>query len=138
MMMVAHKEYERKRSYSFAILPRPANAIKCASLTSHWLWPHCLRQNEITHQSQTGAGRKKVSDWLVYKIYNDALFGPRIKRRVQRLLLDHPEGLTERGHDWYFGYLVCTYTQVYFGIKTLLNYQSVMQEIFQYCFQQEN
>ena len=47
-------------------------------------------------------------------------------------------GLNDRGHDWYFGYLVCAYTQVYFGIKTLLNYQSVTQEIFQYCFQQEN
>jgi len=75
---------------------------------------------------------------LAKKIYNDTLFGPRIQRRVQRLLLDHPEGLNERGHDWYFGYLVCAYTQVYFGIKNLLNYQSVTQEIFQYCFQQEN
>lgn len=125
MMMVAHKEYERKRDQMrFAY-----KSLVVAALSSS------KRNNTpITDRGW----QEKVSDWLVYKIYNDALFGPRIKRRVQRLLLDHPEGLTERGHDWYFGYLVCAYTQVYFGIKTLLNYQSVTQEIFQYCFQQEN
>ena len=125
MMMVAHKEYERKRDQMrFAY-----KSLVVAALSSS------KRNNTpITDRGW----QEKVSDWLVYKIYNDALFGPRIKRRVQRLLLDHPEGLTEHGHDWYFGYLVCAYTQVYFGIKTLLNYQSITQEIFQYCFQQEN
>lgn len=65
------------------------------------------------------------------KLFNDTLYGPRIQRRLKRLLADHPDGLPERGHDWYFGYLVCAYSQVHYGNKNLLNFTYVTQEIFE-------
>ncbi|MDV7740348.1 hypothetical protein GA715_09390 [Leuconostoc mesenteroides] len=64
------------------------------------------------------------------------IFGPRILKRLQRLFVDHPDGLSESGHDWYFGYLVCAYTQTHFGIKNLLNYPSVTKELFSLCLTQ--
>ncbi|MCK8605693.1 hypothetical protein LNP18_06195 [Leuconostoc citreum] len=70
---------------------------------------------------------------LAEKIFNDELFGPRIKRRLDSLIAEHSEGLTERGHDWYFGYLVCAYTQRHYGINTLLNFPTVTREIFFLC-----
>lgn len=73
---------------------------------------------------------------LAKAIFNDAIFGPRIVKRLQRLFIDHPDGLSESGHDWYFGYLVCAYTQMHFGIKNLLNYPSVTKELFSLCLTQ--
>ncbi|MBS0941852.1 MULTISPECIES: hypothetical protein [Leuconostoc] len=70
---------------------------------------------------------------LAQAIFDDTIFGPRILKRLQRLLFDHPDGLNESGHDWYFGYLVCAYTQAHFGIKNLLNYSSVTKELFSLC-----
>ncbi|MCT3045405.1 hypothetical protein EFN36_02735 [Leuconostoc mesenteroides] len=73
---------------------------------------------------------------LAQAIFDDAIFGPRILKRLQRLFVDHPDGLSESGHDWYFGYLVCAYTQTHFGIKNLLNYPSVTKELFSLCLTQ--
>ena len=73
---------------------------------------------------------------LAQAIFDDTIFGPRILKRLQRLFIDHPEGLSEAGHDWYFGYLVCAYTQMHFGIKNLLNYSSVTKELFSLCLTQ--
>ncbi|CCF24745.1 MULTISPECIES: hypothetical protein [Leuconostoc] len=73
---------------------------------------------------------------LAQEIFDDAIFGPRILKRLQRLFVDHPDGLSESGHDWYFGYLVCAYTQTHFGIKNLLNYPSVTKELFSLCLAQ--
>ena len=73
---------------------------------------------------------------LAQTIFNDAIFGPRIVQRIHRLLVDHPDGLSESGHDWYFGYLVCAYTQTHFGIKNLRNYPSVTKELFSLCLTQ--
>ncbi|MGC2922101.1 hypothetical protein ACPUD2_08450 [Leuconostoc mesenteroides subsp. dextranicum] len=70
---------------------------------------------------------------LAQTIFDDAVFGPRILKRLQRLFVDHPDGLSESGHDWYFGYLVCAYTQTHFGIKKLLNYPSVTKDLFSLC-----
>lgn len=70
---------------------------------------------------------------LAQAIFDDEIFGPRILKRLQRLFVDHPNGLSESGHDWYFGYLVCAYTQTHFGIKNLLNYPSVTKELFSLC-----
>ncbi|MFT9031685.1 MULTISPECIES: hypothetical protein [Leuconostoc] len=70
---------------------------------------------------------------LAQAIFEDAIFGPRILKRLQRLFVDHPDGLSESGHDWYFGYLVCAYTQTHFSIKNLLNYPSVTKELFSLC-----
>ncbi len=70
---------------------------------------------------------------LAQAIFDDAIFGPRILKRLQRLFVEHPDGLSESGHDWYFGYLVCAYTQTHFGIKNLLNYPSVTKALFSLC-----
>lgn len=70
---------------------------------------------------------------LAAQIFEDGVYGQRIKKRLQRLILDHPTGLSETGHDWYFGYLVCAYTQTHFGIKNLRNYPTVTKEIFARC-----
>ncbi|GHC27361.1 hypothetical protein [Leuconostoc lactis] len=73
---------------------------------------------------------------LAQEIFDDVIFSPRILKRLQRLFVDHPDGLSESGHDWYFGYLVCAYTQTHFGIKNLLNYPSVTKELFSLCLKQ--
>ncbi|WP_349535077.1 hypothetical protein [Leuconostoc citreum] len=70
---------------------------------------------------------------LANQIMQDPIYGPRIDRRIKRLLNDRPDGLARIGHHWYFGYLVCAYTQTHYGIKTLLNYSSVTEEIFDAC-----
>ncbi|WAM37652.1 hypothetical protein [Leuconostoc pseudomesenteroides] len=70
---------------------------------------------------------------LAQAIFDDAIFGPRLLKRLQCLFAQHPDGLNESGHDWYFGYLVCAYTQTHFGIKTLLHYPSVTKELFSLC-----
>ncbi|BAX72874.1 hypothetical protein LEMES_01431 [Leuconostoc mesenteroides] len=70
---------------------------------------------------------------LANEMYLDGLYGPRIQRRVKRLLLDHSDGLSEVGHHWYFGYLVNAYVKTHYGIKMLLNADSVTNEIFHLC-----
>ncbi|MBE4726367.1 hypothetical protein [Leuconostoc citreum] len=73
---------------------------------------------------------------LANLIFTDAIYGPRILRRVNRLLIDHPDGLSESGHDWYFGYLVCAYTQTHYGIKNLPHFTAVTKELFALCLTQ--
>lgn len=74
---------------------------------------------------------------LASKIIHDPVYGPKINRRIKRLLLERPTGLPKQGHHWYFGYLVCAYTQTNYGIKTLLNYPSVTAELFDLCIDAE-
>ncbi|MCQ6659743.1 hypothetical protein [Leuconostoc citreum] len=73
---------------------------------------------------------------LAHEILEDKIFGPRVLKRLNHLLMAHPNGLSESGHDWYFGYLVCAYTQTHYGVKNLLNYPSVTKELFVLCTQQ--
>ena len=73
---------------------------------------------------------------LAQDILEDKVFGPRVLRRLNHLLMAHPNGLSESGHDWYFGYLVCAYTQTHYGVKNLLNYPSVTKKLFVLCTQQ--
>jgi len=73
---------------------------------------------------------------LAQDILEDKVFGPRVLRRLNHLLMAHPNGLSESGHDWYFGYLVCAYTQTHYGVKNLLNYPSVTKNLFVLCTQQ--
>ncbi|WP_349535489.1 hypothetical protein [Leuconostoc citreum] len=70
---------------------------------------------------------------LANQIMQDSIYGPRIERRIKRLLAERSDVLAKQGHHWYFGYLVCAYTQTHYGIKTLLNYSSVTEEIFDAC-----
>ena len=72
---------------------------------------------------------------LARAMFDDAIYGPRILRRVRRLYIEHPEGFTESCHDWYFGYLVCAYTQAHYGIKNLPHFTSVTRELFALCLE---
>lgn len=79
---------------------------------------------------------KPVYPGLAKAIYSDSKYGPKIQRRWRRLLFEHQDGLTERGHDWYFGYLVSAYVKTHFGINQLLNFTSVTLELFYLCVNQ--
>jgi len=72
----------------------------------------------------------------LFELQTLCVFGPRVLRRLNHLLMAHPNGLSESGHDWYFGYLVCAYTQTHYGVKNLLNYPSVTKKLFVLCTQQ--
>lgn len=75
---------------------------------------------------------------LADKILSDAYYGPKIHKRCDRLLAQHPEGLLLEESHWYFGYLVSAFTQVSYGIKTLRNEPSVSEDIFKLLFSPES
>ncbi|MCK8605750.1 hypothetical protein LNP18_06480 [Leuconostoc citreum] len=83
---------------------------------------------------QKMGNQKPTYPGLAQKIFEDEIYGPRIQRRVKRLLSERSSGLTKAGHNWYFGYLVCAYTQTHYGIKHLENFTSVTGQIFDLCF----
>lgn len=81
---------------------------------------------------------KPIYPGLAQAIYEDAIYGPRIQRRLKRLVAERSEGLNRIGHHWYFGYLVCAYTQTHYGVKNLLNFPSVTEEIYDLCLAANN
>lgn len=90
------------------------------------------KEYPLLYQEQVDG--KPTYPGLAEEIFQDAIYGPRIHRRLAQLLADRPDGLNKDNHDWYFGYLVCAYTQTHFGIKNLLNYPAVTQKILTMCF----
>lgn len=79
---------------------------------------------------------KPIYPGLAMAIYSDSIYGPKIQRRWQRLLFEHQDGLSERGHDWYFGYIVSAFAKKNYGIENLLNFPSVTIELFYLCANQ--
>lgn len=75
---------------------------------------------------------------LAETILSDDYYGPKVHKRCDRLLAQHPEGLLLDESHWYFGYLVSAFTQVNYGIKTLRNEPNVSEDIFRLLFTPES